>query len=128
MKNREAGFTLLETLVAFTIFSVVLVTIYESLSTSVRGEAEARSVLSSAQIAKSVMAEVGLSIPLVEGTLSERESEGFEWSLQIQRVGPPASSRNNAHLMQLYRLNLSVQNSSGGTFVFRRTMLGRIDG
>ena len=65
MRRREAGFTLLEVLVAFTIFAAVLVAIYGSLSTSLRGEAAARAALASTQTARSVMAQIGHSFAVI---------------------------------------------------------------
>ena len=128
MQHRSAGFTLLEMLIAFTIFSIVLVAIYGSLSTSLRGEAEARAAISSAQVAHTVMSEVGHSIPLSQSAPTGRENDGTTWALRITPAGPAAQAGQDGPILQLFRLELTVREPGGGTFEVQKTKLGRVDG
>ena len=79
--NRESGFTLMETLVAFAIFSLSIVAILQSFSSSTRAQARSQATADAARLLGRVMssAEARLDEP---GEVSGTEG-AVQWSLQV---------------------------------------------
>lgn len=79
--NGESGFTLMETLVAFAIFSLSIVAILQSFSSSTRAQARSQATADAARLLGRVMssAEARLDQP---GEVSGMEG-AVQWSLQI---------------------------------------------
>ncbi len=86
MRHRdEAGFTLMETLVAFAIFSLAIVAILQSFSASSRAQVRAQASIESGELLARVMAsaEARLDGPgEVQG-----EEGGLRWHLSIAPAG-----------------------------------------
>lgn len=100
MKN-DGGFTLLEVLLAFVVFALSFTTVLEILSGSMRNTVRAREYTEVALIAQSVMDQVGLEIPLEQGTTHAGESGEYEWEVYISSY---ADSAENAYSIELSEL------------------------
>jgi general secretion pathway protein I len=91
--RRDAGFTLIEVLVAFAILSVCIGSLFLIFQTSLhRGEAAAaeRSATAAAQ---ALLATVGTDIPLVDGERSGTLPPGLRWQVVIRPYGDPDPQR-----------------------------------
>ena len=83
MHRRSGGFTLLEVLLAFLVFSLSFATVLQILSGSVRNTVRSKQNTEVALIAQSVMDNVGIDIELREGTVVDGEEGDYRWSLEI---------------------------------------------
>jgi general secretion pathway protein I len=81
--RRNGGFTLLELLLAFLVFTLSFATILEILSGSMRNTVRARGYTEAALTAQSVMNQVGLEIPLEPGSSAQGEAGDYLWELSI---------------------------------------------
>lgn len=82
MDTDEAGFSLIEVLVALTISALLMAAAYRGLALGTRGirisDVEARML----EVAKTELARAGVETPLVEGTQSGRNGS-IDWTLSI---------------------------------------------
>jgi general secretion pathway protein I len=99
--GRSHGFTLLELLLAFVVFALGFTTVLEILSGSMRNTVRARHYTEAALTAQSLMDQVGLEMPLVEGFTANGESGEYEWELDIYNY---ANSGENMHSVELAEL------------------------
>jgi len=81
--STSQGFTLVEVLLAFVVFALSFTVVLEILSGSMRNTVRAKEYTEVALIAQSVMDQVGLDIPLEEGTSSSGETGDYRWQLDI---------------------------------------------
>ena len=99
--GRSRGFTLLELLLAFLVFALGFASVLEILSGSMRNTVRARHYTEAALTAQSLMDQVGLEMPLVEGFTANGESGEYEWELDIYNY---ANSGENMHSVELAEL------------------------
>jgi general secretion pathway protein I len=99
--GRSRGFTLLELLLAFLVFALGFASVLEILSGSMRNTVRARHYTEAALTAQSLMDQVGLEMPLVEGFSANGESGEYEWELDIYNY---ANSGENMHSVELAEL------------------------
>lgn len=99
--KRSRGFTLLEVLLAFVVFALSFATVLEILSGSMRNTMRAKEYTEIALIAQSVMDQLGLEIPLEQGTNVAGESGDYSWEVFVDsyEAGP-----ENAHSVELGEL------------------------
>ena len=95
------GFTLLELLLAFLVFSLSFATVLEIMSGSMRNTVRARENTEAALTAQSVMDQLGLGIPLEAGYVADGESGDYDWEIAIS---PYADQGQNAHTVELAEL------------------------
>lgn len=81
--SKARGFTLLEVLLAFVIFSISFAVVLQILSGSIRNTMRSKQYTEVALIAQSVMDSVGLDIPLEAGSQASGTSGEYEWQLEI---------------------------------------------
>jgi len=99
--SRNRGFTLLELLLAFVVFTLSFATVLEILSGSMRNTVRAREYSEAALTAQSLMDQVGLEIPLEAGQSLAGDSGAYAWELEIH---PYADSGENIHSVELGEL------------------------
>lgn len=90
--SRQGGFTLLEVLLAFVIFSLSFAVVLQIISGSIRNTMRSKQYTEVALIAQSVMDTVGLDVPLESGTEASGESGEYDWYLQIYEYEPPVDA------------------------------------
>lgn len=83
--TRDAGFTLIETLVALAVFALVAGAVQLCLAGGWRGVGLVRTEQAALRLAKAQLAGVGIENELVEGTVAGETPEGFAWSRDIRR-------------------------------------------
>ena len=86
------GFTLIEIVVAMTIFATVSVVLMESFSGGLRSVDDARHRVIATLIAQSRLATVGAEIPVAPGTYTGTSGEGYHWTVAIRL---PTGSESN---------------------------------
>jgi general secretion pathway protein I len=96
------GFTLLELLLAFLVFSLSFATILEIMSGSMRNTVRARENTEAALTAQSVMDQLGLGIPLEAGFAANGESGDYNWDIEIYPYDDQQGQ--NAHTVELAEL------------------------
>ena len=82
----DAGFTLVETLAAFTALTLVLIVLLAGLSHVARGSRDAEAMREALQLAQSKLDGLGITEPLIPGETTGRFGNGFEWRLRIREV------------------------------------------
>lgn len=104
--RRSEGFTLLEVLLAFVIFALSFATVLEIQSGSIRNTIKAREYSEIALIAQSVMDQVGLEIPLEEGTSASGESGDYTWYVTVDPFDDPTGEVDSIELAELTGIEL----------------------
>ena len=84
-RHREAGFTLLEVVVAFAIFAVSFAALLQIFSGGLSNAAVADRALIALGHAESLLARAGVEQPLAEGTRSGALPGGMSWQESIAR-------------------------------------------
>jgi len=98
---RSRGFTLLELLLAFVVFTLSFATVLEILSGSMRNTVRARHYSEAALTAQSLMDQVGVEIPLQAGFSANGEEGEYVWELDVFDY---SGSGENAHSVELAEL------------------------
>lgn len=84
--HEDAGFTLVETLAAFTALTLVLTVLLAGLSRVARGSRDAEAMRDALRLAQSKLEGLGVTEPLTPGESTGRFGNGFEWRLRIREV------------------------------------------
>lgn len=80
----QAGFSLLEVLVAFAILALILGVLLQIFSGSALRATLAESYLKATTLAEARLNEMGREAPLVAGGLTGQTEDGFAWSLTVE--------------------------------------------
>ena len=107
MRQGEAGFTLIEVLVAFAIVALVLAGIYQALAGAFRGENRAQVQERVLALARAHLETIGLEQPLEPGETAGTYQTGLSWHLT---VAPVASLSDKG---QAFRIVLEAQGADG---------------
>jgi general secretion pathway protein I len=86
LNHDDEGFTLVETLGAFTALTLVLIVLLAGLSGAVRGNRHADTKREALRLAQSKLDSLGVTEPLTPGESTGRFGNGFEWHLRIREV------------------------------------------
>jgi general secretion pathway protein I len=86
-EREEAGFTLLEVMIAFVIAGLALSMLYEGVTGGLRATASAARTEEAISLAKSHLAAIGHGQGIAPQETSGVDGDGFEWRLHIQAVG-----------------------------------------
>ncbi|MGJ5176505.1 type IV pilus modification PilV family protein [Bradyrhizobium oligotrophicum] len=102
----EAGFTLVEVIVALAMLSLGLTLVMGLLSTGLSRTGMAERLAGAVSLAQSVMAQVGSVIPLRADIRDGTEANGYQWHLAIQPYRPAQSG--DARPVELYQVSVQV--------------------
>jgi prepilin-type N-terminal cleavage/methylation domain-containing protein len=83
------GFTLVETLVALTIFVAGYVVVHQSVMLAWRGAQIAWAEGAAVRLAQSRLADAGVEMRLQEGEERGETPDGFTWRRRVERYRPP---------------------------------------
>jgi len=103
---RNAGFTLLEVLLAFVVFAISFAVVLEILTGSMRNTARAREYTETALIAQTIMDQLGLDIPLESGTSASGEGGDYTWQLEIHPFTGGGGTERSLELAELTGIEL----------------------
>ncbi len=92
-RHREAGFTVVEAVVALTILAVALGVLLNVMSNSIRQTGQAEAAAEAGALAQSLLARIGTQLPLQDGQIDGQSEHGFRWRLQIDPYGDGTDHR-----------------------------------
>jgi general secretion pathway protein I len=117
-QRREAGFSLIEVVVALALLGLILAVLSDSLRTGLSSAARAAAIQPPLAVAEAKLAAVGVTEPLVTGRTSGQDARGMVWQLSIDEFrdddfdGPSSDAPG---VPKLYRVRVTVSWSQGGT-------------
>jgi prepilin-type N-terminal cleavage/methylation domain-containing protein len=115
--RREAGFSLIEIVVALALLGLILAVLSDSLRTGLGSAARAAAIQPPLAVAEAKLAAVGVTEPLVTGRTSGQDARGMVWQLSIDEFrdddfdGPSSDAPG---VPKLYRVRVTVSWSQGG--------------
>jgi len=115
--HRQAGYSLIEVIVAFGVLALALTLLLGTLSGGVRQIRESADAGRAALHAQSLLAALGVDVPLQPGrSRGEFERGRYRWELDIAAYVDPASPAlaADAHGLRLLELRLDVSWGEGG--------------
>jgi general secretion pathway protein I len=86
-ESEEAGFTLVEVIVAIAILSIGLTVLMSMMSHSLRQVAQAEKIAEAGSLAQSLIAGVGTELPIREGESGGQFPNGYHWHLAMHQYG-----------------------------------------
>jgi general secretion pathway protein I len=104
--ENEAGFTLVEVIVALAMLSIGLTLVMGLFSTGLSRTGMAERLAGAVSLAQSVMTQVGTAIPLRTEARDGTEANGYQWHLAIQPYRP--AQGGDARLVELYQVSVQV--------------------
>jgi len=102
----SGGFTLLELLLAFVVFTLSFATVLEILSGSMRNTVRARHYSEAALTAQSLLDQVGLEIPLQSGYSAGGESGDYDWQIDVYEYQATGENLRSVELAELTGIKL----------------------
>lgn len=112
-RRREAGFTLMEILVAFSIFALSFAAILQIFSGGLRNGEVADRALIALGHAESLLARAGVEHPLAEGERSGELPDGMSWRETVAHYSDATTPAVPPAGLQPYSVTVTV-NWSGG--------------
>jgi general secretion pathway protein I len=121
--ERQRGFTLLETLIAFAILSIALTVLFRAFSNGMEASRRTEGWVDAIATARSLLDRVGGDIPLRQGDLSGQENGDLAWRLHIE-LAAEAQRAVTALPVALYQVDVSVELAKGTDFSLTSLRLG----
>ena len=119
MMRRQAGFTLVEVVVAFLLLSVVLVIVFEIFSSGLSRAGELDHYSRALAIAQSELASAGVEEALAEGEMrGESDDHQYRWTVSVRKhdevdAAKPPTQAVTLTAYTLYRVDARVEWKSG---------------
>ena len=106
----EDGFTLIETLVALVVLAMTSIALYQNYEQGMRGLRVADGEAQALALARSLLAETGISKPLVEGRTSGVGADGLAWTITTRHHEPSHQGQPVADVGNpLYRIDVETR-------------------
>ncbi len=129
VRPAEAGFTLMEVLVAFAILTVALGGLMLAFSNGLRTTDRAATISTATLQAQSLLEEIGESIPVREGRTAGVLENGARWHVTIERYDTGESGAAAVvRTLFAYRVDISVEWDSDRSVTLTSMRLGSEDG
>lgn len=93
-QSGEAGFTLVEVVVALAILALSLSVLLKMISNGVWQTDRAEKLARAGSLAQSLLAKVGTEVPIREGQTEGELADGFRWRLRTEPYGNPIDRQN----------------------------------
>ena len=104
MRRHDAGFTVVEVLVAFAIVTIVLAALYQTVAGAYRGYARLQVREQTLVLARAHLEAVGIETPLQPGESTGTYATGVPWHLTVEPV-ETASYKGRAFRVMLQALD-----------------------
>jgi len=113
-RSREAGFSLLEVLVAFAIASLALTALVQVYSGSASAARRSAEVLGALEVAENRLSEL-VAVTLAPGVLGPAEEAGFLWQVDVAAAPeePGEAADQQPGLPQLLLVTVTVRTANG---------------
>ncbi len=110
LSGRQQGFTLLEILAAFLVFTLSFAVVMQVVSSSLRNTRLSNNLTQAALLAQSKLDLLGIDAPVEEGSDSGEFDEKYSWEMQIGLYDPAEGRALNDELIpvDLYQVDLTV--------------------
>jgi len=102
--GRAQGFTLLEVLIALIIFALAFGVLAQTMQTGLRQSQAAGDTTTAVLLARSLLSEVGVDVPLAPGIYEGAMEPNFRWQAEVR----PAEIARSEQGSMLYRVRISV--------------------
>jgi general secretion pathway protein I len=86
-RESEAGFTLVEVVVALAILALSLAVLLNVISNGIRQTDSAKKMAQAGSLVQSLLSKLGTEMPIKEGLTSGEFPEGFRWRVRAERYG-----------------------------------------
>jgi general secretion pathway protein I len=93
-RENEAGFTLVEVVVALAILALSLAVLLNVISSGIRQTDSAKKMTQAGSLAQSLLSKLGTEMPIQEGLTSGEFAEGFRWRVRAERYGDAEDRRD----------------------------------
>jgi general secretion pathway protein I len=103
-RRSEAGFTLVEVVVAFAIVTIMLAALYQAIAGAYRGYARTQIREQALALARAHLEAIGVEEPLLPGERTGTYSTGLAWRLTVEPAGT-SSFRGHAFRIVLEALD-----------------------
>jgi len=123
--KRNSGFTLMEVLIAFAILALVLGVVFRTLSSGLSHERTAGLATARVLEARSILDQLGVTLPLEDGLFDGRLATGEAWTLTVSPFEPATDDVNSAGTVKAYLAELSVEGEDGRMLHLKTVNLGR---
>jgi type II secretory pathway pseudopilin PulG len=110
-RDAQAGFALLEFLVAFTILTTFLAAMLSALTVAIRGDHQAAFLTLGTELAKAKLAAAGVDYPLQVGVVTGTFENGYRWRAQVRTQGVITAAGGRA--LAGYGLEVTVSDPRG---------------
>lgn len=107
-RDRQAGFTLFETIVALMVFAMIAGALQLCLAGGWKGVHLVRTEQTALTIAKAQLAAAGVESSLAEETVEGTTVDGFHWTRDIRRYIPADGDTREAAAVAGYWVSVSV--------------------
>jgi prepilin-type N-terminal cleavage/methylation domain-containing protein len=114
----EAGFTLIEVVVALALLGLVLAVLSDGLRTGLSSASRAAAIEPPLAVAQAKLAAVGVTEPLTTGTSKGEDARGITWQMSVDEYddeAPDAPASDAPGVPKLYRIKVTVTWLQGGT-------------
>jgi general secretion pathway protein I len=110
-EGKDAGFAILETLVALAILAIALGVLLAVITDGIRRQGRAEKLAEATLHAQSLLARVGADVPLKVGATTGTLSNGMHWQVLVERYGDAAERK--AWPAGAYRVVVNVISEGG---------------
>jgi general secretion pathway protein I len=104
--EREAGFTLLEIIVALAIVTLSFSALLSVISRGVGQTTQAETLATAGSLAQSLLAQLGTEVPIQPGQSGGELAGGFHWRLRVEPLGDATQPQNSS--VGAYRVSADV--------------------
>lgn len=110
-RGQQQGFTLIEIIAAFTILAMTFMVVLEILSNSSANTIKSSERTEIALQASSKMAEIGVTIPIEEGTVSGEFDNGHRWDISMRPydISYEGDTVMDFAPIELYHITLTIR-------------------
>jgi prepilin-type N-terminal cleavage/methylation domain-containing protein len=117
-RRAQAGFTLIEVVVALALLGLVLAVLSDGLRTGLSSASRAAAIEPPLAVAQAKLAEVGVTEPLTTGITRGQDARGIQWQLAVDDYDDStldAPATDAPGVPKLYRVTVTVSWLQGRT-------------
>ncbi len=120
--RRQAGFALVEAIVAFAILAISLIALFVGVSGAERSGLRSHFQMTALRLARSRLDELGVVVPLRTRTYKGR-SEGVDWTVTVSPYGVSAANASHKNALHAYWAQIILHPRGSHHPIFRLTTL-----